>query len=76
MTLYVFIKADKTNRSLPLEVCSFKPQEGKMNNWLRALSIAKILMEMEGYHTAYLEELERYIRQQMEKEKERSSRGK
>lgn len=31
--------------------------------WLRALSIAKILFEEEGYHTAYLEEIEQCIAQ-------------
>jgi hypothetical protein len=30
--------------------------------WLRALEIAKILFEVEGYHTAYLKETEAFIR--------------
>ena len=29
--------------------------------WLRALSIAKILFEEEGYHTRYLDEIEHWI---------------
>ena len=29
--------------------------------WLRALSIAKILFEEEGYHTRYLDEIEHVI---------------
>ncbi len=30
--------------------------------WLRALEIAKILFEDEGYHTVYLEQIEDYIK--------------
>jgi len=30
--------------------------------WLRALGIAKILFEDQGYHTRYLEEIENVIR--------------
>ena len=30
--------------------------------WLRALTLAKILFEDEGYHTRYLEEIEEYIK--------------
>lgn len=30
--------------------------------WLRALAIAKLLFEQEGYHTHYLEEIEELIR--------------
>ena len=29
--------------------------------WLRALTIAKILFEDQGYHTLYLEEIEQFI---------------
>ena len=29
--------------------------------WLRALTIAKILFEDQGYHTRYLEEIEQFI---------------
>jgi len=34
----------------------------RMKNWLRALEIAKILFEDEGYHTLYLEEIEEFIK--------------
>ena len=30
--------------------------------WLRALQLARILFEDEGYHTRYLEEIEEYIK--------------
>ena len=30
--------------------------------WLRALGIAKILFEDQGYHSIYLEEIENFIR--------------
>lgn len=30
--------------------------------WLRALAIAKILFDGEGYHTVYLEQIEEYIK--------------
>jgi hypothetical protein len=33
----------------------------QLTRWLRALEIAKILFEDEGYHTAYLEEIEAFI---------------
>jgi len=32
--------------------------------WLRALGIAKILFEDQGYHTAYLEEIENFIKKE------------
>jgi len=51
-------------------------RRGVMNNWLNAIKIAKVLFWADGYHTKYLEELERYIRQQKEKEQERQNRGK
>jgi len=47
-------------------------RRGVMNNWLRALSIAKILMEEEGYHTLYLEELETYIKEKQNEENRKS----
>ena len=30
--------------------------------WLRALALAKILFEDEGYHTRYLQQIEEYIK--------------
>lgn len=35
--------------------------ELQAGRWLRALGIAKILFEEEGYHTHYLEELEQFL---------------
>jgi len=32
------------------------------SRWLRALGIAKILFEDEGYHTQYLREIEQFIK--------------
>ncbi len=34
----------------------------KLNRWLRALGIAKIIFDNEGYHTVYLEEIEDFIK--------------
>jgi hypothetical protein len=34
----------------------------QLSRWLRALAIAKILFEEEGYHTRYLEEIERHMK--------------
>ena len=42
----------------------------KVKRWLRALAIAKVLFEEEGYHTAYLEEIEEFIRTQTKEENE------
>ena len=36
----------------------------KTKRWLRALEIAKILFEDQGYHTLYLEEIENFIRRE------------
>jgi hypothetical protein len=36
----------------------------EMKRWLRALEIAKILFEDQGYHTVYLEEIENVIRRE------------
>jgi len=36
-------------------------QELRFSRWLRALTIAKILFEDQGYHTVYLEEIEELI---------------
>jgi len=36
-----------------------RPQKSR---WLRALTIAKILFEGEGYHTRYLREIEQFIK--------------
>ena len=33
----------------------------QLKRWLKALVIAKILFEEDGYHTAYLEEIELYL---------------
>lgn len=36
--------------------------ELKIKRWLRALALAKLLFDDEGYFTTYLEEIEEYIR--------------
>ena len=36
----------------------------EIKRWLRALEIAKILFEDQGYHTVYLEEIENFIRRE------------
>jgi hypothetical protein len=41
--------------------------ELKKRRWLRALQIAKILFEHEGYHILYLQEIEAWIKGQEEK---------
>ena len=33
--------------------------------WLKAIKIAKIIFEDQGYHTAYLEEIEKFIRRRL-----------
>jgi hypothetical protein len=35
--------------------------------WFKALEIAKVLFEDEGYHTQYLEEIESHIKKEEEK---------
>ncbi len=35
----------------------------QLSRWLRALAIAKILFEEEGYHTVYLNEIEAHIQE-------------
>ena len=37
-------------------------EELRIRRWLKALSIAKILFEEDGYFTDYLEEIEAFIR--------------
>jgi hypothetical protein len=37
-------------------------RNGTTRQWLRAIAIAKILFEEEGYHTRYLEEIEIHIK--------------
>ena len=39
------------------------PEELQKRRWLKALEIAKICFESEGYHTRYLEEIEYSIRE-------------
>lgn len=36
----------------------------KSQRWLRALAIAKIIFQEEGYFTTYLEEIEAFIMEQ------------
>lgn len=36
-----------------------------LNRWLKALEIAKILFEEEGYHILYLIEIEKLIKEKM-----------
>lgn len=36
-----------------------------LNRWLKALEIAKILFEEEGYHTRYLQAIEELIEEKM-----------
>lgn len=41
----------------------FMGKTGKRSKrWLRALEIAKVMFESEGYYTDYLEEIEAFIR--------------
>lgn len=49
--------------------------ELRLSRWLRALGIAKVLFEDEGYHTAYLEEIEAYIRKELMDEQETPHEG-
>ena len=37
----------------------------EVKRWLKALEIAKIIFEDQGYHTFYLEELENFIRKKL-----------
>jgi hypothetical protein len=39
--------------------------KGQAKRWLKALKIAKIIFEDEGYHTAYLERIEKFIRRRI-----------
>ena len=39
------------------------PQELRKGRWLRALEIAEILFEAEGYHTRYLKQIAYSIRE-------------
>lgn len=36
-----------------------------LNRWLKAIKIAKILFEEEGYHVRYLQEIEGLIKEKM-----------
>jgi len=38
----------------------------KLRRWLKALAIAKILFEEEGYHTRFLEEIEAFVQEEEE----------
>ena len=42
------------------------PEALKLRHWLKALNIAKILFEEDGYFTDYLEEIEAFIRSVLE----------
>ena len=37
----------------------------EVKRWLKALRIAKIIFEDQGYHTLYLDEVERFIRRKL-----------
>ena len=37
----------------------------EVKRWLKALEIAKIIFEDQGYHTCYLEDLEKFIRKKL-----------
>jgi hypothetical protein len=39
-----------------------KEEKLKVRRWLRALEIAKILFEEEGYHVRYLEQIETHLK--------------
>jgi len=41
------------------------PFRKEAKRWLKALEIAKIIFEDQGYHTAYLEEMEKFIRRKI-----------
>jgi hypothetical protein len=38
-------------------------QGSTIQRWVRALAIAKILFEDQGYHTVYLEDIEHYLKE-------------
>lgn len=42
----------------------------QQQRWIRALDIAKILFDDNGYHTAYLEEIKQFIMTQQNQPKE------
>ena len=45
----------------------------EIKRWLRALEIAKILFEDQGYHTKFLEEIEGFLKEELScKEEARS----
>jgi hypothetical protein len=37
----------------------------EVKRWLKALRVAKIIFEDQGYHTLYLDEAERFIRRKL-----------
>ena len=49
-------------------------EELKVRRWLKALNIAKILFEEDGYFTDYLEEIEAFIGSGNEKGKQTKNR--
>jgi hypothetical protein len=44
-------------------ICTETGRGSTIQRWVRALAIAKILFEDQGYHTVYLEEIERYLKE-------------
>ena len=45
-----------------------------VRRWLKALEIARILFEDEGYHTRYLEQIEDHIREQANTEQKKEEK--
>jgi hypothetical protein len=44
-------------------ICTETGRGSPIQRWVRALAIAKILFEDQGYHTVYLEEIERFLKE-------------
>ena len=40
-----------------------RKKDRQLSRWLKALDIAKIIFEYEGYHTLYLREIEIFIKE-------------
>jgi hypothetical protein len=53
--------ADHSDAAAKLDAARAK----MVKNWLKALAIAKVLFEEEGYHTRFLEQIEAFLREQL-----------
>lgn len=48
----------------------------QMNRWIRALALAKLLFEDEGYFTTYLDEIEHFIKEKANESNKGNEYGK